>query len=52
MVELKATWEKRVNKDGKPYDGIFVQISPGVEKMVFLNSAEKALLELQFGKLD
>lgn len=42
---LTAVYETRTNKDGKPYNALFVKIGKDYEKIVFLNTAELEILK-------
>ena len=45
-VSIPAYLEERVSKSGKPYKVIIIKLTDTVDKFVFLNAAELALLEL------
>lgn len=46
-MEVIGKLEERISKAGKPYKVLVIELVPGYEKLVFLNSAEIALLESQ-----
>ncbi len=43
--EFIARLEERVSKSGSPYTCIVIELAPNYEKLVFLSTAEKALVE-------
>lgn len=45
-MDVKATLEDKISKDGKPYKCIEIQITPTYKKVVFLQQAELELLAL------
>lgn len=49
-MEVIGKLEERISKSGKPYKVLVIELVSGYEKLVFLNSAEIALLESQTKK--
>ena len=47
---LEMRLEERVSQKGNKYTVLVIQLTPTVEKMVFLNNAEIELLKLKIGK--
>lgn len=45
-IKIDARIEKRVSKLGKEYTVLVIKICDGIEKLVFLTTAEQKLLEL------
>ncbi len=45
--KIEATLETRVSKKGSEYQVVVIKLLPGYEKLVFLEKAELALLNLQ-----
>ena len=50
--EFKATLETRTSKKGNQYEVLVVKITDEIEKLVFLEQAELALLKLNAEKKD
>lgn len=46
-MEFKANLETRKSKKGLPYECLVIKLSPNVDKVVFLTTAELELLKLQ-----
>ena len=46
-MEFKATLETRKSKKGTSYECLVIKLSPNVDKIVFLTTAEIELLKLQ-----
>lgn len=46
VVTFPAHLEERVSRSGKPYKVLIVKLTDTVNKFVFLNAAELALIEL------
>lgn len=46
-MPIKCTLVQRIDKNGNPYKCIEIDLGQGCKKLVFLNSAEQALLSLQ-----
>ena len=45
-MDLKCSLETRLNKEGKPYEVIVIKLTDNVDKLVFLEPAEKELVKL------
>lgn len=45
-MELKCTLETRTKKDGSNYEVIVIKLTDKLEKLVFLENAEKEALRL------
>lgn len=45
-MELKCSLTTRLNKEGKPYQVIVVKLTDSYEKLVFLEPAEKELMNV------
>lgn len=46
-MEVKATLEDRVSKNGNPYKAIVIKLTDTYEKLVFLDKSELELLKFQ-----
>lgn len=47
-ITIKGTFEKRISqKSGKEYECLVLHLAPNYDKVVFLDKAEKVLLENQ-----
>lgn len=46
-MEFKANLETRKSKKGTSYECLVIKLSPNVDKVVFLTTAELELLKLQ-----
>ena len=44
-TDIKATFEERTSKEGKPYKCVVLRLADNYEKIVFLSVPEIALLE-------
>jgi len=44
-MEVKATLEHKISKDGNPYECIVIKLTEDYDKIVFLDRAELALLK-------
>lgn len=49
-IAIPAKLEQRTSKVGNQYLCLVVEIAPEVEKLVFLDKAELALIKLVYGK--
>lgn len=49
IAEIKATYEERLSKLGRPYNAIVITLTTGVEKLVFLSDLEKSVFEQHHG---
>jgi hypothetical protein len=49
-IAIPAKLEQRTSKGGNQYICLVVEIAPEVEKLVFLDKAEIALINLTYGK--
>lgn len=48
---IECTIEERISsKSNRPYKVLVVHLAPGVDKLVFLTSAEIALIDYTYGK--
>lgn len=45
-MEVKATLETRLSKNGNEYEVLVIKLTENSEKLVFLTQAEKELLKL------
>lgn len=45
-ITLQAQLVQRVSKNGVPYTALSIELFPNVNKLVFLDNAEVALLEI------
>lgn len=49
-MELKCTLETRQSKSGKDFQVLVVKLPQGIEKLIFLDPAELALIKLSNNK--
>lgn len=51
-MEVKATLETRISKQGNPYQVLVIYLTDNYEKIVFLDKAEIELIKTQQPKID
>lgn len=51
-MDVKATLETRLSKNGNEYEVLVIKLTDNSEKLVFLSPAEKELIKLYNNKED
>lgn len=51
-VSMPISYEKRISsKNGREYECLVLKITADIEKLIFINPAEKELLKLKYPQL-